>query len=85
MLRLGLIENLQRITTQLTSARQDRDLADSWAERLQDMAEKNPSRLIIVVADMAKAEHQSHQLVCRRILPAPVQAKSGAPPGAQLA
>jgi cyclic beta-1,2-glucan synthetase len=56
MLSLGLIENLQRITTQLTSARLDRDLADFWAERLQDMAETNASRLIIVVADMAKAE-----------------------------
>jgi cellobiose phosphorylase len=56
MLRLGLIENLQRITNQLTFARLDRDLADSWAERLQDMAEKNTSRLIIVVADMARAE-----------------------------
>ncbi len=56
MLRLGLIENLQRITTRLTSARFDRDLADSWVDRLQDMAEKNPSRLVIVVADMAKSD-----------------------------
>ena len=56
MLRLGLIENLQRITTRLTIARFDRDLADSWVDRLQDMAEKNPSRLVIVVADMAKSD-----------------------------
>ena len=54
MLRLGLIENLQRITTGLTIARQDRDLADAWVDRLQDMAEKNPSHLVIVVADMAQ-------------------------------
>ena len=55
MLRLGLIENLQRITTRLTVARLDRDLADLWVDRLQHMAEKNPSHLVIVVADMAKA------------------------------
>jgi cyclic beta-1,2-glucan synthetase len=56
MLRLGLIENLQRITTRLTVARFDRDLADTWVDRLQDMAERNPSRLVIVVADMAKSD-----------------------------
>jgi cyclic beta-1,2-glucan synthetase len=55
MLRLGLIENLQRITTRLNMGRQDRDLADFWVERLQDMAEKNPSHLVVVVADMAKS------------------------------
>ncbi|MGI8601775.1 MAG: GH36-type glycosyl hydrolase domain-containing protein [Verrucomicrobiales bacterium] len=55
MLRLGLIENLQRITTRLNIAREDRDLADLWVDRLQDMAETNPSHLVIVVADMAKS------------------------------
>ena len=56
MLRLGLIENLQRVTTRLTLAREDRDLADWWVDRLQEMAEKNPSHLVIVVADMAKSD-----------------------------
>ena len=56
MLRLGLIENLQRITTRLDFARTDRDLADAWVDRLQAMAETNPSRLVIVVADMARSE-----------------------------
>src|SRR5438067_420947 len=56
MLRLGLIENLQRVTTGLAIAREDRDLASLWVERLQDMAERNPSHLVIVVADMARAE-----------------------------
>ncbi|MBA3385585.1 MAG: cyclic beta 1-2 glucan synthetase, partial [Chthoniobacterales bacterium] len=56
MLRLGLIENLQRITSGLTTARHDRDLANIWVERLQDVAEKNPSRVVIVVADMAQAD-----------------------------
>ena len=34
----------------------DRNLANQWVERLQEMAEKNPSRIVIVVADMARAE-----------------------------
>ncbi len=56
MLRLGLIENLQRVTTRLIIAREDCDLADMWVDRLQEMAENNPSQLVIVVADMAKSD-----------------------------
>ena len=56
MLRLALIENLRRVTARLMVARHDRDLADLWVDRLQDMAEKHPSHLVVVVADMAKAE-----------------------------
>jgi cyclic beta-1,2-glucan synthetase len=55
MLRLGLIENLRRVTTRLTLAREDRNLADSWVDSLQETAEKNSSLLVIVVADMARA------------------------------
>ena len=55
MLRLGLIDNLQRVTTRLNSAREDLNLADLWVDRLQEMAEKNPSHLVVVVADMAKS------------------------------
>jgi len=56
MLRLGLIENLQRITKRLIGARGDRDLADLWMDRLQNMAEKSPADVIIVVADMAESD-----------------------------
>jgi cellobiose phosphorylase len=56
MLRLGLIENLQRVTTRLALARSDRDCADAWVDRLQRTAEQNPSLLVIVVADMARAD-----------------------------
>jgi len=56
MLRLGLIENLARISTGLAQGRRDRNLANQWVERLQAMAEKNPSRIVIVVADMARAD-----------------------------
>ncbi len=56
MLRLGLIENLQRIATRLTLARADRDLAGSWGDRLQEIAEQHPSHLVVVVADMAESD-----------------------------
>jgi cyclic beta-1,2-glucan synthetase len=56
MLRLGLIENLQRVTTRLTIARADRDLADLWVDRCRKWRRKNPSHLVIVVADMAKSD-----------------------------
>jgi len=56
MLRLALIENLRQITSHLTLDRRHRDLADLWAGRLEDMAAKNPAQLVVVVADMAKAE-----------------------------
>jgi cellobiose phosphorylase len=55
MLRLGLIENLQRIATRLLAAGKDRDHADVWVERLRGMADKSPSHLVVVVADMAKS------------------------------
>ncbi len=55
MLRLALIENLRRVTSRLMVARHDRDLADLWVERLQEMAEQNPSHLVVVVADMAQS------------------------------
>jgi cellobiose phosphorylase len=55
MLRLALIENLRRVTTRLMISRHDRDLADLWVQRLQHMAEKRPSHLVVVVADMAQS------------------------------
>ncbi len=56
MLRLGLIENLHRVTTMLKVARHDRDLADMWMTRLEEMAEKSPSDLVIVLAEMAESD-----------------------------
>ena len=56
MLRLGLIEDLQRVTLRLSLARKDRDLADVWVDRLQSVAEETPSRLVITVAEMADSE-----------------------------
>ncbi|AQQ72550.1 Cellobiose phosphorylase [Limihaloglobus sulfuriphilus] len=56
MLRLGLIENLKRITNRLMIARKDSELANMWVDRLQNMEQKNPSHFVVVVADMAKTD-----------------------------
>ena len=56
MLRLGLIENLQRITTRLRQAREDYNLAKMWVNRLHEMAEKQPTDLVVVVSEMAKSD-----------------------------
>lgn len=56
MLRLALIENLRRVAVRIAAARRDRDLADSWARRMDDVVEQNPTDLILVLADMARAE-----------------------------
>ncbi len=61
MLRLALIENLRRVAVMLSAARQDRDQADDWAGRILEVAETNPSRLIVIVGEMA----QSHSSLSR--------------------
>ncbi len=55
MLRMGLIENLQRITTRLASARKSRDLAAHWIRRFHEIQEKNPSDFVIVMAEMTQS------------------------------
>lgn len=55
MLRLALIENLRRVASRLAVGRQDRDLAGDWAERMVRVVEQNPTDLILVMADMARA------------------------------
>jgi cellobiose phosphorylase len=56
MIRLALIENLRRITDRLVVGRRDRDLADTWVVRLQTAADGQPSQVVVVVADMARAD-----------------------------
>ena len=54
MLRLALIENLRRVAARLATAGFNRNLADSWADQMTETAEKDPSSLILLVADMAR-------------------------------
>ncbi|HQR07415.1 MAG TPA: glucoamylase family protein [Gemmatales bacterium] len=55
MLRLALIENLRRVAIRISSGRRDRDEAADWSERMVRVVEKNPTDLILVMADMARA------------------------------
>ncbi len=55
MLRIALIENLRRVAARISDNRTQRDLANAWADEMVDMAEKNPSDLIVLVADMARS------------------------------
>src|SRR5260370_41034103 len=55
MLRLALIENLRRVGTRIAAGRIERDLADSWADRMMEIAEKYPNNLILVTAHMARS------------------------------
>jgi cyclic beta-1,2-glucan synthetase len=55
MLRLALIENLRRIGARIAADRMDRNLAGDWADRITDVAAKDPKALILVIADMARS------------------------------
>ena len=56
MLRLALIENLRRVAVRIAAARRDRDLASDWAQRMVSVVEHKPTDLILVLADMARAD-----------------------------
>ena len=55
MLRLALIENLRRVAVRVADGMSDRDLADSWADQMTEIAAKDPKSLILVIADMARS------------------------------
>jgi cyclic beta-1,2-glucan synthetase len=85
MIRLALIENLRRITERLTLSRKDRDLADEWALRLETTSEHKPSQVVVVVADMARANlpvtssfvSEFHQKLSRSSTSVPLARQSG--------
>ncbi len=43
------------MAARVAAGRRDRDLADDWAERMVQVVEQNPTDLILVMADMARA------------------------------
>ncbi|MDR6713751.1 cellobiose phosphorylase [Pseudomonas hunanensis] len=55
MLRLALIENLRRVAARVMANWADRDLANSWADRLSEMAERDTKSVVLVVADMVRS------------------------------
>ncbi len=56
MLRLTLIENLRRVATRIAAERADQELADLWADKMAEIAERDPKSLILVAADMARSK-----------------------------
>jgi cellobiose phosphorylase len=55
MLRLALIENLRRVGVRIAADMTERDLADTWADKMMEIAVNDPKSLILVVADMARS------------------------------
>ncbi|MBF0234719.1 MAG: cyclic beta 1-2 glucan synthetase, partial [Desulfamplus sp.] len=55
MLRLALIENLRRVAARIAIDGTNRKLADYWADKLSETAEKYPKKLILTIADMARS------------------------------
>jgi cellobiose phosphorylase len=56
MLRLALIENLRRVGARVIAEKDDRRLAEYWADQLMDVAERDPKNVVLAVADMARSE-----------------------------
>ncbi len=56
MLRLGLIENLRRVSVHIARRRRDLNLANLWAGRLLSAAENEPTTVLHVLAELALSE-----------------------------
>lgn len=56
MLRLALIENLRRLSIQISIDISNKSLANEWADKLIEVAENDPKNLVLVIADMARSE-----------------------------
>ena len=56
MLRLALIENLRRLSIQISNDISNKMLANNWADEMIDVAENDPKNLVLVIADMARSE-----------------------------
>lgn len=56
MLRLAVIENLRRVGVRIAAGWIERELADSWADRMTETVETDANGLILVIADMVRSE-----------------------------
>ena len=54
MLRLALLENLRRVGSRVAADRVGRDRAEAWADRMSEVALRDPKGLVLVIADMAR-------------------------------
>ncbi|MBP9926129.1 MAG: cyclic beta 1-2 glucan synthetase [Cyclobacteriaceae bacterium] len=55
MLRLGLIENIRRVSARVAIDRVDKNLADHWAKKMFEIIEEESTDLILVIAEMARS------------------------------
>lgn len=55
MLRLALIENLRRVSARLSRDTLSRNLVDYWATEMIETVQRDPTELILVIADMARS------------------------------
>jgi hypothetical protein len=56
MLRLGLLENLRRVSVHIARRRRDLNLAGVWAGRLLAAVEEDPATVLQVLAEMALSD-----------------------------
>ncbi len=56
MLRLALIENLRRVSLNVAVSLERHTIAIGWAERMIEVAERSPTDLVLILADLARAE-----------------------------
>ena len=56
MLRLALLENLRRIAIRIAACRWDREAANLWADRVLEVAEKEPKTLVLALADLVRED-----------------------------
>jgi cyclic beta-1,2-glucan synthetase len=56
MLRLALLENLRRLSIQISVDIANKALATKWADSMLEVVENNPKNLVLVIADMARDE-----------------------------
>ncbi|MEO6405524.1 MAG: glucoamylase family protein [Ferruginibacter sp.] len=55
MIRLALLENLRRLSLQLSLDIENKTLATEWAGRMWEATEKTPKNLVLIIADMARS------------------------------
>src|SRR4029079_3005254 len=59
MLRLALIQHTRRVAVRIAVDRAERALANRWADRMMETAERDPKSVILVIADMARSNPPS--------------------------
>ncbi|MBC7975590.1 MAG: cyclic beta 1-2 glucan synthetase, partial [Myxococcales bacterium] len=58
MLRLALLENLRRVATAITEGRREREAAAGWITKMMAAAERNPTDVVTVLAELVAANPQ---------------------------